>query len=84
MGSYVYGVFVLWCDSWCPFQFNNHLAVEERAGCFILGLIVIWLSAFCVSSSWCRRFGLQTVVMTLTLRVHAVWSLPLLLSHSII
>ena len=29
----------------------NQLAEEERAGCFTL--IVLWLSVFCVSSSWC-------------------------------
>ena len=36
---------------WCRFWFRNHLAEEERVGCFTL--IVLWLSVFCVSSSRC-------------------------------
>ena len=41
-------VVVFWCRIW----FSNHLAEEERVGCFTL--IVLWLSVFCVSSSLCR------------------------------
>ena len=35
------------------FPVTNHLAEEERAGCFTL--IVLWLSVLCVSSSLCHR-----------------------------
>ena len=43
-------VLVFWCGSWCPFEFINHLAEEERADYFTL--IVLWVS--CVSSLRCR------------------------------
>ena len=29
-------VYVLLCTTLCPFQFNNHLKEEKRAGCFYL------------------------------------------------
>ena len=38
----LYLALVLLCSSQCPFQFCNHLAEEERAGCFTL--IVFLLS----------------------------------------
>ena len=48
-GGGVFWILVSWCCSWCPFLFSNHLAEEERAGCFIWA--VLWLCVFYVSSS---------------------------------
>ena len=44
-------VLVVWRGTWCPPKFSNHLAEGERVGFF--QLIVLWLSVFCVSYSYC-------------------------------
>ena len=46
-------VFVLLCNTKCPFYFCNHLAEEERAGCFALIAYfdVMLLLVLCVPAS---------------------------------
>ena len=48
-------VLLLYCYSWCPFSFCNHLADEKKAGCFTL--IVSLLSYDCKCSVALPRDG---------------------------
>ena len=34
IGCVLFWYLVLWCGSWCPIYFGNHLAEEEIAGRF--------------------------------------------------
>ena len=35
-------VFVLLCNTLCPFKFCNHLEEEEKAGCFVIGVLQMY------------------------------------------
>ena len=66
-------VLVLVCSTLCPFLIYNHVAGEERAGCFAGLVFLIPCASFIIPCLFLAvlRVGLQCVIVTIS------WSYPL-------